>query len=67
MSASCHQISRQPPIGASLQVREPTSGRVRFDGRDIRSLDPRELRRHATFVLQTPVLFAMPFSPSTSR
>jgi hypothetical protein len=28
-----------------LQVREPTSGRVRFDGRDIRSLDPRELLR----------------------
>jgi len=41
--------------------------RVRFDGRDIRSLDPRELRRHATLVLQTPVLFATPFSPSTSR
>src|SRR5439155_24429004 len=45
----------------------PPAGRVRFDGRDIRSLDPRELRRHATLVLQTPVLFATPFSPSTSR
>jgi putative ABC transport system ATP-binding protein len=36
---------------------EPTAGRVRFDGRDIRSLDPRELRRHAALVMQTPVLF----------
>src|SRR5437660_12642516 len=36
-------------------------------GRDIHSLDPRELRRHATLVLQTPVLFATPCSPSTSR
>jgi ABC-type multidrug transport system fused ATPase/permease subunit len=36
---------------------EPTAGRVRFDGRDIRSLDPRELRRRAALVMQTPVLF----------
>jgi ABC-type methionine transport system ATPase subunit len=36
---------------------EPTTGTVRFDGRDIRSLDPRELRRRAALVMQTPVLF----------
>jgi ABC-type multidrug transport system fused ATPase/permease subunit len=36
---------------------EPTAGTVRFDGRDIRSLDPRELRRRAALVMQTPVLF----------
>jgi ABC-type multidrug transport system fused ATPase/permease subunit len=30
---------------------------VRFNGRDIRSLDPRELRRRAALVMQTPVLF----------
>lgn len=36
---------------------EPTGGRVRFDGRDIRSLDPRDLRRRAALVMQTPVLF----------
>jgi ABC-type methionine transport system ATPase subunit len=36
---------------------EPTAGTVRFDGRDIRSLDPRELRCRAALVMQTPVLF----------
>jgi putative ABC transport system ATP-binding protein len=36
---------------------EPTAGTVRFEGRDIRSLDPRELRRRAALVMQTPVLF----------
>ena len=36
---------------------EPTAGMVRYDGRDIRSLDPRELRRRAALVMQTPVLF----------
>lgn len=36
---------------------EPTGGSVRFDGRDIRSLDPRDLRRRAALVMQTPVLF----------
>jgi putative ABC transport system ATP-binding protein len=36
---------------------EPTGGRVRFDGHDVRSLDPRELRRRAALVMQTPVLF----------
>jgi putative ABC transport system ATP-binding protein len=36
---------------------EPTAGTVRFDGRDIRVFDPRELRRRAALVMQTPVLF----------
>jgi ABC-type iron transport system FetAB ATPase subunit len=36
---------------------EPTSGTVRFDGRDIRSFDPRELRCRVALVMQTPVLF----------
>jgi UDP-glucose/iron transport system ATP-binding protein len=36
---------------------EATAGTVRFDGRDIRSFDPRELRRRAALVMQTPVLF----------
>jgi putative ABC transport system ATP-binding protein len=36
---------------------EPTSGTVRFDGRDIQSFDPRDLRRQVALVMQTPVLF----------
>jgi UDP-glucose/iron transport system ATP-binding protein len=36
---------------------EPTSGTVSFDGRDIRSFDPRELRRRVALVMQSPVLF----------
>src|SRR5207245_10103567 len=36
---------------------EPTAGTVRFDGRDVRALDPRELRRRVALVMQTPVLF----------
>ena len=39
------------------RLAEPTQGCVRFNDRDIRSLDPRELRRRAALVLQTPVLF----------
>jgi ABC-type methionine transport system ATPase subunit len=39
------------------RLEEPTSGIVRFDGADIRSIDPRELRRRAALVMQTPVLF----------
>src|SRR4029077_17863476 len=39
------------------RLEEPTSGSVRFDGRAIIDLDPRELRRRAALVLQTPVLF----------
>jgi ABC-type transport system involved in cytochrome bd biosynthesis fused ATPase/permease subunit len=36
---------------------EPTSGTMRFDGRDIRSFDPGELRRRVALVMQTPVMF----------
>src|SRR5262247_3478642 len=36
---------------------EPTSGTVRFNGYDIRSFDPRELRRRVALVMQTPVMF----------
>jgi ABC-type methionine transport system ATPase subunit len=36
---------------------EPTAGMVRFEGRDVRALDPRELRRRVALVMQTPVLF----------
>jgi ABC-type methionine transport system ATPase subunit len=36
---------------------EPTAGTVSFDGRDIRSFDPRELRRRVALVMQSPVLF----------
>ncbi len=39
------------------RLEEPTQGTVRFAGRDLRALDPLELRRHAALVLQTPVLF----------
>jgi len=39
------------------RLEEPTAGGVRFDGRPITELDPRELRRRAALVLQTPVLF----------
>jgi putative ABC transport system ATP-binding protein len=39
------------------RLAEPTSGTVRFEDRDARSFDPRELRRRVALVMQTPVLF----------
>ena len=39
------------------RLEEPTGGVVRFGGHSITELDPRELRRRAALVLQTPVLF----------
>jgi len=36
---------------------EPSAGTVRFEGRDVRSLEPRRLRRDAAMVMQSPVLF----------
>ena len=39
------------------RLEEPTAGVVRFCGRPIIQLDPRELRRRAALVQQAPVLF----------
>src|SRR5713101_5014892 len=39
------------------RLEEPTAGVVRFEGRDIQTLDPRRLRRGAALVMQTPVVF----------
>jgi putative ABC transport system ATP-binding protein len=39
------------------RLEEPSSGVVRFAGRPITELDPRDLRRRAALVQQTPVLF----------
>jgi len=39
------------------RLAEPTTGTVRFDGQDVLSLDPRQLRQRAALVMQTPVLF----------
>jgi len=39
------------------RLEEPTAGTVRFEGRDLEALDPRQLRRRAALVMQTPVLF----------
>src|SRR5262249_723562 len=39
------------------RLEEPTDGVVRFGGRPITDLDPRELRRRAALVQQTAVLF----------
>lgn len=38
------------------RLEEPTAGTVRFEGHDVRSLDPRRLRRSAAMVMQSPVL-----------
>jgi ATP-binding cassette subfamily B protein len=45
---------------ASLLLRfyDPDAGAVTIDGRDVRDLDPRELRRHIGIVSQEPILFA---------
>ncbi len=37
---------------------DPTDGRVCVDGADLRTLTPRELRRHLAVVAQEPILFA---------
>lgn len=39
------------------RLEEPTGGVVRFEGDDVRALDPRALRRAAALVMQTPVVF----------
>ena len=39
------------------RLEEPPPGTVRFDGRDITSLDPRDVRQRAALVMQTAVMF----------
>jgi ABC-type methionine transport system ATPase subunit len=39
------------------RLEEPPPGTVRFDGRDVVTLDPRDVRRRAALVMQTAVLF----------
>ncbi|MEX0922749.1 MAG: ABC transporter transmembrane domain-containing protein [Rhodovibrionaceae bacterium] len=41
-----------------LRFYDPSSGVIRFDGRDIRDLSPQELRRHIGLVPQEPVIFS---------
>jgi ATP-binding cassette subfamily B protein len=41
-----------------LRFYDVQSGTIRFDGRDIRSLDPQQLRQHIAIVPQQPVLFS---------
>ncbi|MDN3517879.1 ABC transporter transmembrane domain-containing protein [Aquisalimonas lutea] len=40
-----------------LRFHDPQAGRVTFDGHDLRSLDPAELRAHVGLVAQEPTLF----------
>ena len=39
------------------RLEEPPPGTVSFNGRDVTTLDPLDLRRRAALVMQTPVLF----------
>ena len=41
-----------------LRFYDPTTGRVTFDGTDIRRFDPNDYRRHFAFVPQDPTLFS---------
>lgn len=41
-----------------LRFYDPSAGAIRFDGIDLRELDPAELRRHIALVPQDPVIFA---------
>jgi ATP-binding cassette, subfamily B, bacterial len=41
-----------------LRFYDPAAGAIRFDGVDLRDLDPAELRRHMSLVPQDPVIFA---------
>ncbi len=44
-------------FGLLLRFYDPASGRVLFDGQDLRSLDPAELRSQIGLVAQEPTLF----------
>jgi ATP-binding cassette subfamily B protein len=51
--------SGKSTVGALLgRLYDPTSGRVRLDGRDLRELDPSWLRERIGVVPQEPVLFS---------
>jgi len=39
------------------RLEEPPPGTVRFDGRDVTTLDPRDVRQRAALVMQTAVMF----------
>ncbi len=41
-----------------LRFYDPSSGRVTFDGVDLRAIDPIALRRHIAIVPQDPIIFA---------
>lgn len=43
-------------LRALVRLEVPAAGRVEFDGRDVRDLDPRELRRRVGLVAQRPVM-----------
>jgi ATP-binding cassette subfamily B protein len=45
-------------ISLLLRFYDVDSGCIRFDGRDVRDFDPRQLRRHMALVLQEPRLFS---------
>ncbi|XP_015954693.1 ABC transporter B family member 2-like [Arachis duranensis] len=45
-------------ISLILRFYDPTSGRVMIDGKDIRNLNLKSVRKHIGFVQQEPVLFA---------
>jgi ATP-binding cassette subfamily B protein len=45
-------------LGLLLRFYDPQSGALRFDGVDLRALDPLELRRLVAVVPQDPVIFA---------
>lgn len=42
----------------ALRFHDPLRGAVRIDGRDLATVDPRELRRHTAAVLQDAILFS---------
>lgn len=45
-------------VSLILRFYDPTAGCIRFDGIDLRALDPQDLRSQMALVAQTPVLFS---------
>jgi ATP-binding cassette subfamily B protein len=45
-------------VALLLRLYDPTHGRVLLDGHDVRTLDPRVLRRHVGVAMQQPFLFS---------